>query len=82
MKHAIALVVVGLIGISALVWAGYCVWLTTMSLSYRRLGSVETELLVSLGVFGIALISSVVIIILMLRSRRPPSGAESKPTVL
>jgi membrane protein implicated in regulation of membrane protease activity len=69
MKYIIGLLVVGLLGVFALIAAGYCLWLTTTSLSYRRVDIVENELLLSLGVFVIALISSVVIIVRWRRSR-------------
>jgi membrane protein implicated in regulation of membrane protease activity len=69
MKYMIGLLVVGLVGVSALIAAGYCLWLTTTSLSYRRVDIVENEFLLSLGVFAIALVSSVVIIVRWHRSR-------------
>ena len=69
MKYFVGLLIVGLLGVSALIAAGYCLWLTTTSLSYRRVDIVENELLLSLGVFAIALVSSVVIIVRWRRSR-------------
>jgi membrane protein implicated in regulation of membrane protease activity len=69
MKYMIGLLVVGLVGVSALIAAGYCLWLTTTSLSYRRVDIVENEFLLSLGVFAIALVSSVVIVLRWHRSR-------------
>jgi hypothetical protein len=69
MKYMIGLLAVGLLGVSALIAAGYCLWLTTTSLSYRRVDIVENEFLLSLGVFAIALVSSVVIIVRWRRSR-------------
>jgi membrane protein implicated in regulation of membrane protease activity len=65
----IGLLAVGLLGVFALIADGYCLWLTTTSLSYRRVDIVENELCLSLGVFVIALISSVVIIVRWRRSR-------------
>ena len=50
----IGLLAVGLLGVSALIAAGYCLWLTTTSLSYRRVDIVENEFCLSLGVFVIA----------------------------
>jgi hypothetical protein len=47
MKYMIGLLVVGLVGVSALIAAGYCLWLTTTSLSYRRVDIVENEFLLS-----------------------------------
>ena len=69
MKYFVGLLIVGLFGVFALIAAGYCLWLTTTSLSYRRVDIVENELLLSLGVFAIALVSSVVIIVRWRRSR-------------
>ena len=69
MKYFVGLLIVGLLGVFALIAAGYCLWLTTTSLSYRRVDIVENELLLSLGVFAIALVSSVVIIVRWRRSR-------------
>jgi hypothetical protein len=69
MKYMIGLLVVGLVGVSALIAAGYCLWLTTTSLSYRRVDIVENEFLLSLGVCAIALVSSVVIVLRWHRSR-------------
>jgi hypothetical protein len=69
MKYIVGLLIVGLLGIFALFSAGYCLWLTTTSLSYRRVDIVENELCISLGVFVIALVSSVVIIVRWRRSR-------------
>jgi membrane protein implicated in regulation of membrane protease activity len=69
MKYMIGLLAVGLLGVFALIAAGYCLWLTTTSLSYRRVDIVENELCLSLGVFVIALISSVVIIVRWRQSR-------------
>jgi hypothetical protein len=68
MKYMIGLLAVGLLGVSALIAAGYCLWLTTTSLSYRRVDIVENEFCLSLGFFVLALISSVVIIVRWRRS--------------
>ena len=76
MKYMIGLLAVGLLGVFALIAAGYCLWLTTTSLSYRRVNIVENELLLSLGVFVITLISSVVIIV---RWRRSRLGSPKRP---
>jgi membrane protein implicated in regulation of membrane protease activity len=76
MKYMIGLLAVGLLGVLALIAAGSCLWLTTTSLSYRRVNIVENELLLSLGVFLIALISSLVIIA---RWRRSDLGSPKRP---
>jgi membrane protein implicated in regulation of membrane protease activity len=74
-KYLVWLLAVGLLGVVALIMAGYCLWLTTTSFSYARVNTVENELLLSLGVFLLALASSVVIIMRWVRSRqaRPSS---------
>ena len=75
MKYLVWFLAVGLLGVVALIMAGYCVWLTTTSLSYRRVNIVENELLLSLGVFLLALAGSIVITMRWLRSKqsRPSS---------
>ena len=52
MKYLVGLLAVGLLGVVALISAGYCLWLTTTSLSYRRVDVVESELCLWLGVFS------------------------------
>ncbi|HTL77979.1 MAG TPA: hypothetical protein VL136_01115 [Candidatus Babeliales bacterium] len=76
MKYLIWLLAVGLIGVGALIMASYCVWLTTTSLSYARVNTVENELLLSVGVFLLALVGSVVIIALWLGSRQARPGSK------
>jgi membrane protein implicated in regulation of membrane protease activity len=73
-KYLVWLLTVGLLGIAALIMAGYCLWLTTTSLSYARVNTVENELLLSLGVFLLALASSLVIIMRWVRSRQARPG--------
>jgi membrane protein implicated in regulation of membrane protease activity len=74
-KYLVWLLAFGLLGIVALIMAGYCLWLTTTSLSYARVNTVENELLLSLGVFLLSLASSIVIVMRWVRSRqaRPSS---------
>jgi hypothetical protein len=81
MKYLVGLLAVGLLGVVALIWAGYCLWLTTTSLSYRRVDIVEAELCGSLGVFLIALASSLVIIVRWRGSRRTESSSKTTSTV-
>ena len=71
----------GSLGVVALISAGYCLWLTTTSLSYRRVGVVENALCLWLGVFLIALASSLVIIVRWRRSRRTESSSKITSTV-
>jgi membrane protein implicated in regulation of membrane protease activity len=78
MKYLAWLLAVGLVGVLALIMAGYCLWLTTTSLSYARVNTVENELLLSLGVFLLASAGLVVIIIRWVRSKQ--SRPNSKTT--
>ncbi|HEU0208089.1 MAG TPA: hypothetical protein VFQ78_03840 [Candidatus Udaeobacter sp.] len=75
-KYLVWLLLVGLLSIVASIMAGYCLWLTTTSLSYARVHTVENEFLLSLAVFLLALAGSIVIIMLWARSRR--AGRSSK----
>ena len=77
MKYLVWLLVVGLLGVVALVMAGYCLWLTTTSLSYARVNTVENELLLSFSVFLLALASSIVIIMRWVRSRQARPGSKT-----
>jgi membrane protein implicated in regulation of membrane protease activity len=81
MKYLVGLLAVALLGVVALISAGYCLWLTTTSLSYRRVDVVESELCLWLGVFLIALASSLVIIVRWSRSRRTESSSKTTSTV-
>ena len=81
MKYMVGLVIVGLLGVVALIVAGYCLWLTTTSLSYARVNAVENGLFLSLGIFMMALASSAVIIARWLRSRRTESNSKTASTV-
>jgi membrane protein implicated in regulation of membrane protease activity len=62
--------VIGLIGMLALISAAYCFWLMTIPLSYDLVYVVVIGFAVSLGVFVIALISSFVIVVRLRRSHR------------
>jgi membrane protein implicated in regulation of membrane protease activity len=73
-KYLVWLLAVGLLGVIALIMAGYCLWLTTTSLSYARVNTVENEFLLSLGIFLLASAGSAVIIMRWLRSK------QSKPS--
>ncbi len=69
MKIKLALTVVGLIGVLALISAGYCFWLMTVPLSYDWVPVVLIGFVVSIGVFIISLITA---FILLTRLRRSP----------
>jgi len=63
MKTKWSLMVIGLIGMLALISAAYCFWLMTVPLSYDLVYVVVIGFIVSLGVFVIALISSLIFVI-------------------
>jgi len=76
-----ALKVVGLIGVLALISAGYCFWLMTVPLSYDWVYAVVVGFVVSIGVFVISLISSIIFLVRLRRSRRAPNTPQIKPTI-
>ena len=78
MKTKLTLKVVGLIGVLALISAGYCFWLMTVPLSYDWVPVVVIGFVVSIGVFVISLISSVIVFI---RLRRASHALQIKPTI-
>jgi len=80
-KYLVGLLLVGLLAVVALIMTGYCLWLTTTSLSYARVNAVENELLLSLGVFLIALASSLVMIVRWRQSHRAQSSSKITSTV-
>ena len=64
--------VIGLIGVVALISTAYCFWLMTVPLSYDLVYVVVIGFIVSLGVFVIALITSFIFVIRLRGSRRAP----------
>ena len=81
MKTKLVLTVAGLIGVLALIAAGYCFWLMDNPLSYRWVPVVVTGFLLAIFVFIIALITSFIIFIRLRRSPRAPSTPQIKPTI-
>jgi hypothetical protein len=81
MKTKLALKVVGLIGVLALISAGYCFWLMTVPLSYDWVYTVVIGFVVSIGVFVISLISSFIVLIRLSRSRRASHALQIRPTI-
>ena len=68
MKTKLVLKIAGLIGVLALIAAGYCFWLMTVPLSYDWVPVVLIGFVVAIGVFVISLITSFIVLI---RLRRP-----------
>ena len=85
MKTKLALKVVGLIGLLALISAGYCFWLMTVPLSYDWVPVVVIGFVLSTGVFVISLISSIIFLDdcvdhLMRRMLRKSGRPSNQPT--
>jgi membrane protein implicated in regulation of membrane protease activity len=80
MKTKLALKVVGLIGVLALISAGYCFWLMTVPLSYHWVPVVLIGFVVSIGVFVISLITSFILLTRLRRSPRAPNAPQIRPT--
>ena len=81
MKTKLALKVVGLIGVLALISAGYCFWLMTVPLSYDSVPFVLIGFVVSIGVFVISLITSIIVLKRLRRSHRAPNASQIRPTI-
>ena len=80
MKTKLTLKVVGLIGVLALISAGYCFWLMTVPLSYDWVPVVVIGFVVSIGVFVISLITSFIVLIRLRRLPRAPHALQIRPT--
>jgi hypothetical protein len=81
MNSKVVLKVAVLIGVIALISAGYCFWLMTVPLSYDWVPFVLIGFVVAIGVFVISLITSFTVLIRLRRSRRAPHALEMKPTI-
>jgi hypothetical protein len=74
MKTKLVLKVAALIGVPALISAGYCFWLMTVPLSYNWVPVVLIGFVLGIGVFVISLTVSFIVLI---RLRRPPRAANT-----
>jgi membrane protein implicated in regulation of membrane protease activity len=81
MKTKLALKVVGLIGVLALILAGYCFWLMTVPLSYDWVPVVLIGFVPSTGVFVTSLITSFIVLMRLRQSRRAPNDPQIRPTI-
>ena len=70
MKTKLVLKAAVLIGVLALIGAGYCFWLMNVPLSYRWVPVVVIGFVAAIGVFIIALITSVISLMQLRRSPR------------
>jgi membrane protein implicated in regulation of membrane protease activity len=77
MKTKLVLTIAVLIGVLALVAAGYCFWL--MNVSYRCVPVVITGFLLAIFVFIISLITSFIALMQLRRSPRPPNTPQIRP---
>ena len=81
MKTKLVLTIAVLIGVLALISAGYCFWLMTVPLSYRWVPVVLIGFVVAAGVFVISMIISFVVLIRLRRSPRAPNAPQIRPTM-
>ena len=70
-----------MIGVLALISAGYCFWLMTIPLSYDWVPVVLIGFVVAMGVFVISLITSFIVLIRLRRSPHAPNAPQIGPTV-
>jgi len=68
-----------LIGVLALISAGYCFWLMTVPLSYDWVPVVLIGFVVAISVFVISVISSIIVLIRLRRSHRAPDALQIRP---
>jgi len=80
MKTKTALKVAVVIGVLALVGAGYCFWLMTVPLSYDWVPVVLIGFVVATGVFVISLITSFIVLIRFRRSPSSPKFPQTRST--
>ena len=81
MKTKLVLKIAGLIGVLALISTGYCFWLMTVPLSYHWVPVVLIGFAVSIGVFVISLITSLILLTRLRRSPRAPNAPLIRPTI-
>jgi hypothetical protein len=81
MATKLVLKVAGLIGLLALISAGYCFWLMTVPLSYDWVPVVLVGFVVATGVFVISLITLLVALIRLRRSSRGSNVSQIRPTI-
>ena len=79
MKTKLVLTIAVLIGVLALVAGGYCFWLMNVPLSYKWVPIVITGFLLAIFVFIISLITSVIALMQLRRSPRPPNTRQIRP---
>ena len=80
MKTKLVLMIAAVIGMLSLITADYCFWLTNVPLSYRWVPVVITGFLMGILVFIISLITSLIALVQIRRSPRPPNSSQITPT--
>ena len=81
MKTQLVLTVAVVIGVLALIAAGYCLWLTDNPLSYRWVPVVITGFLLAIFVFIISLITLIIALVQLRRSARATNVPLATPTI-
>jgi membrane protein implicated in regulation of membrane protease activity len=81
MKAKMVLKIAVLIGVLALISAGYCFWLMTVPLSYTWVPVVLIGFILAIGVFVSSLITSFIVLIRLRRSPREPNAPQIRPTI-
>jgi membrane protein implicated in regulation of membrane protease activity len=81
MKAKMVLKIAVVIGVLALISAGYCFWLMTVPLSYTWVRVVLIGFVLAIGVFVISLITSFIVLIRLRRSPREPNAPQIRPTI-
>jgi len=81
MKAKMVLKIAVLIGVLALISAGYCFWLMTVPLSYTWVPVVLIGFILAIGVFVSSLITSFIVLIRWRRSPREPNAPQIRPTI-
>lgn len=79
MKTKLVLTIAVVVGVLALVAAGYCFWLMNVPLSYRLVPVVITGFLLALFVFIISLITSIIALVRLRRMPRAADGSQIRP---
>jgi hypothetical protein len=81
MKTKMVLKIAVLMGVLAVISAGYCFWLMTVPLSYTWVPVVLIGFVVATDVFVSSLITSFIVLIRLRRSPREPNAPQIRPTI-
>jgi hypothetical protein len=79
-KTKLILTIAVLIGVLALIAAGYCFWLMNIPLSYRWVPVVVTGFLLAVFVFILSLITSFIALVRLRRTPRTPNAPQIRTT--